>query len=415
MSGFSPFHQNAPNVSGGISPLLMGLLAGLASLPAQARQRQEQQGQQQSQQADIAYKQAETKAVQEQSDPNNPDNVYKKLQTQSFQQQIDVGNRTQAQQSWDQVGQMISVQPSWGGSPDLIKKAQSAAKTLGIPTDKLLTPDGKLDPAAFSKPLSAAPQDINGQRVRALINAQSTPEGKRTVGAEYGYSLTEAEANAGVILDAKDQAAMMKAQAAVTREADWSSFNTQRLGIQQQLARATENLDSDKANAIRAQISHNQGLLALGWSRVQVSQQNANARMMAAETAVGQRNQMLGQSMLRNADAAVNDMQRNVDSAETALTQAYANNVDPDIITQYSQNLTQAQQMLETYKTKAGTLQDVMSHNIPQAQNIQGASNSRRVTVTPLGGGQKFVNGQTYTDARGNRATYNNGTWSPAP
>ena len=60
----------------------------------------------------------------------------------------------------------------------------------------------------------------NIQRVRALINAQSTPEGKRTVGAEYGYSLTEAEANAGVILDAKDQAAMMKAQAATMQQGD---------------------------------------------------------------------------------------------------------------------------------------------------------------------------------------------------
>jgi DNA repair exonuclease SbcCD ATPase subunit len=178
---------------------------------------------------------------------------------------------------------------------------------------------------------------------------------------------------------------MQRAQLAVTHEADWSSYNTQRLGLQQQLAEATSTLDSAKVRQINANIADAQGKLAQGWAKISISQQNANTRVQSLENAVRSKNQALAQTSLKSADDAVTGMQRDVTAAETALTNAYANNVDPAVIQQYADNLKKAQDALGTVKTRYETLHDLVAHNDPAAQAIRGASGASSVTVTTQG------------------------------
>ena len=134
MSGFQPSSQGPANVSTGTSPLLLGLLGALASLPAQAQQRKQEQ-------ATTAQTQAETAHLKAEDDPNNPENVMKRLQTQTLQQQIDSNSQGQALSQFQNLYKTAQTLPDWQSSPAIKTQLDKLSKDAGMPANPAYNAD----------------------------------------------------------------------------------------------------------------------------------------------------------------------------------------------------------------------------------------------------------------------------------
>lgn len=419
----SPF--GTPQVGGngafGVPGILAGLLAAIGNLPAQNQQRQ-------SAKADLAYKQAETKAIGAQSDPNSPQNRQLALRNQLTQQQIDQGatafqqqQQQVAQQTYTSLGQRVMTNPAWAQNPAV--KAQFAALEKTDPT--LVSPynaDGTFNEDAFLKPLSSLPPDANGEKVREFILAQPPGSARVNAARSAGIKLTDAEASAQSSFTAK-------AQNDITRSAQMGVHyaNADRTAASRATALSVMQnaeahrfdgeavLDKQKAEEYRT-------VVAAQTTRANAAMVDAQARLTSAQASVTRAGQAMRSNQglaARFYQSAFGDADRAAHSLETfdeAYSTAQANGADDATLAQIAAKRNAAQATLDQARSQLNLLQQELGANAGYGAQVSGASGGVKTTVTNAGSSPKPPAGAVHGKKGGIPGwQYPDGSWHADP
>lgn len=403
---FTPFHTNAPNVSGGGgSPLLMGLLSAIASLPAQ---------------------EAQKKKAAEESQVNQAALKHDQLTTQQLQQQIDTGAQTNANQQFQNLYKTAQTMPDWQKSPAIRSQLDKLAKDAGMPANPAYNADGSWNGSFGLQPISSMP-----------INAQTDNFRNELLAKQPGAERENYAKSFGVYIPKDDP--MLTAKPTYTTKASNDITKTAQQGVhyanadKTAAARATALGVLSKARADEAEGKTSlERIQADNYVRIQndklaIAHQNADAhtteaaaatsRAQNAVKAMGGGNQKLAATFHKQGMESIARAERAAAGFDAAVDEAQGAGADDSVLQPLLQKQAQARAQLQTAKTQLGVIQSELGANTGDSNNIRTASGARKVTVTTLGGGDsKFTVGQVYTDAKGNRAKYNGpNSWSPVP
>lgn len=408
MSGITPFKTSAPNLGAGTaSPLLMGLLGALASLPQRNQER---------------------KQSEEQSQMNQAAITKDKLTTQQLQQQIDSGQQTQALSQFQNLYKTAQTMPDWQSSPAIKTQLNKLAKDAGMPANPAYNADGSWNGNFGLQPISSMPVNAQTDAFRNELLAKKPGEERQNYAKSFGVYIPKGDPvlTAAPTFTVKSQNDLQKTLNSGIHYSNMDATSAARATSLGVLQRAQSDLAEGKTSLVTQQA---QMYRQIQTAKIADGAKNADAHLMEAQAAatraqnagkaLGGGNTRLAASMFREGNEAVSRAERaaaGVDAAVEAAQGAGADNSDPTFQA-LLQKQAQAHGILDTAKSQLSLIGTELNVNTGHAQNITGASGARKVTVTDIGGsgGSKFVNGKVYTDAKGNRATYNNGNWTPAP